>query len=292
MAASTIASKLRKCVSEPRREAAPAGTRRAAVAVLLASAAGGEEHVLFIQRAVNPRDAWSGDVAFPGGKRDESDASDEDAAIREVLEEVGIDVRDQGVWRRIGQIADDRIVRRGQSHRMIVATFGFELLRPLPQLPESTPQRGEVDFAWWVPIAHLTPERLHMRRLPLVKYKLPRPICMVLGSLGTDGIGFASLPLPSPTVAAAEPPLWGLTLTLSSEVLARAGLPTLVGPGAALPAFRHPFGLAGGTLGDNLVRMLLMARGKEQTLRRLLGTATALVGITIAWYVQRRVTKT
>ena len=287
MGTSTIARRLRERVSEPRREPSLAGTRRAAVAVLLATDVDGSEHVMFVQRAVNPRDAWSGDVAFPGGKRDEEDDSDEATAMREVLEEVGIDVQERAAWRRLGRVADDRIVQRGQSRRMVVLTFGFELLQRASQLPVPVPQSGEVDFAWWVPVAHLTPEHLHMRRLPLAKYKIPRPICVVLGALGTRGIGFASLPLPSPDGAAADPPLWGLTLSLCSDVLTRAGSVPLIGPGAALPAFRHPFGLAGGTLGDNLVRIMLMARRKEDTFRRFLCAVTAFAGITTAWYAKR-----
>ena len=47
-------------------------------------------HVLFIRRASNEQDRHSGQVAFPGGRLEESDASHEDAALRETHEEIGI----------------------------------------------------------------------------------------------------------------------------------------------------------------------------------------------------------
>ena len=47
-------------------------------------------HVLFIRRASNEQDRHSGQVAFPGGRLEESDANHEDAALRETHEEIGI----------------------------------------------------------------------------------------------------------------------------------------------------------------------------------------------------------
>ena len=47
-------------------------------------------HVLFIRRASNEQDRHSGQVAFPGGRLEESDASHEEAALRETHEEIGI----------------------------------------------------------------------------------------------------------------------------------------------------------------------------------------------------------
>lgn len=43
-----------------------------------------------IKRAENPRDPWSGDVAFPGGRVESVDSNLVDTALRETFEEVGI----------------------------------------------------------------------------------------------------------------------------------------------------------------------------------------------------------
>lgn len=52
----------------------------------------GDPEVLFIKRASRVGDRWTGHVALPGGRRDLEDADDEAAAVRESMEEVGIDL--------------------------------------------------------------------------------------------------------------------------------------------------------------------------------------------------------
>ncbi|KAI4142406.1 MAG: hypothetical protein LQ340_007352 [Diploschistes diacapsis] len=52
----------------------------------------GTPEVLFIKRAARRGDRWTSHVALPGGKRDPNDASNLAAAIRETMEEVGIDL--------------------------------------------------------------------------------------------------------------------------------------------------------------------------------------------------------
>ena len=205
----SIVSRLAACTTSTSSVVTAPGDRRASVALLLASGKANDEYVLFIKRAANDKDPWSGDVAFPGGKRDPADKSDEDTAIREVLEEVGLDVSDEVRWRRLGKIADDRVVQRGHSKRMVVSTFGFELLEKDGALPAPITQPDEVAYAWWVPVSHLRPELLRMQRLPLDKYRFPTPVRLLLQAVGTEGIGFASLPLPLPALATEEPPLWG-----------------------------------------------------------------------------------
>lgn len=46
--------------------------------------------ILFIRRAHNERDRHSGQVAFPGGRLEESDSTHEIAALRETREEIGV----------------------------------------------------------------------------------------------------------------------------------------------------------------------------------------------------------
>ena len=64
----------------------------AAVAILIRLAAD-ELEVFIVKRAEVDSDPWSGDMAFPGGKKAAQDKGVLDAAVREVMEETGIDLK-------------------------------------------------------------------------------------------------------------------------------------------------------------------------------------------------------
>ena len=64
---------------------------KAAVVVLLKVNKEGFQ-VLLVKRAENPNDVWSGQIAFPGGKRDVADIDIKSTVIRETLEETGINL--------------------------------------------------------------------------------------------------------------------------------------------------------------------------------------------------------
>ncbi len=68
----------------------------AAVALILRETPDDDLELLFIQRAARTDDPWSGQIAFPGGRRDPVDATLEDTAVRETREEVGLDLRRDG----------------------------------------------------------------------------------------------------------------------------------------------------------------------------------------------------
>jgi 8-oxo-dGTP diphosphatase len=63
----------------------------AAVAILIREEEDDYE-TLLVKRAVVPGDPWSGDMAFPGGKKAQNDHTLQDTVIREVQEETGIDL--------------------------------------------------------------------------------------------------------------------------------------------------------------------------------------------------------
>lgn len=64
----------------------------AAVAILIRPA-GEDLEVFIVKRAEVDGDPWSGDMAFPGGKKATQDEGVLDAAVREVMEETGIDLK-------------------------------------------------------------------------------------------------------------------------------------------------------------------------------------------------------
>lgn len=59
----------------------------------------GTLEALFIKRAARRGDRWTGHIAFPGGRRDPEDEDDIAAAMRETMEEVGIDLSGENVLR-------------------------------------------------------------------------------------------------------------------------------------------------------------------------------------------------
>ena len=78
--------------------------REAAVLVLLFPDAEGKTHFPLIQRSSHiAQDRHRGQISLPGGKRESTDASLLDTALREAQEEVGVDIRDLEV---LGQLSN------------------------------------------------------------------------------------------------------------------------------------------------------------------------------------------
>lgn len=75
----------------------------------------GEPEVLFIKRASRAGDRWTGHVALPGGKRDPEDADDQEAAVREAWEEIGLDLT-----------TDDCISVGNLPERVVTTSWGSE----------------------------------------------------------------------------------------------------------------------------------------------------------------------
>lgn len=120
---------------------------RAAVAAILRRGSEGVE-MLFIHRAEDPRDPWSGHMAFPGGRVDPGDDSRLAAAIRETREEVGLDL--EAVGESIGRLSDVQAISRGRPLSMVITPFVFAV-SSAPELVIN----HEVDEALWVPVAFL-----------------------------------------------------------------------------------------------------------------------------------------
>jgi len=91
MSAMDIREEIRKVLDPPGSSPDP-GEGLLASAVLVMLCEQGEGHgIWFIRRTEYKDDAFSGHVAFPGGKKKQSDATLIDTAFREVGEELGFD---------------------------------------------------------------------------------------------------------------------------------------------------------------------------------------------------------
>lgn len=120
--------------------------RWAAVAILLRVNEAGALDLLLIRRADREGDPWSGHVALPGGRRDPGDRSLEDTALREVWEEVGVDVRRAG---RVLGTLDDLAPQNPNLPAMAIRPF-VAVVADVPLAPNP-----EVASAAWIPLAAL-----------------------------------------------------------------------------------------------------------------------------------------
>jgi 8-oxo-dGTP pyrophosphatase MutT (NUDIX family) len=124
----------------------PAGNvPRAAVALIRTRAA--DPEYLFLRRAENPLDPWSGHFALPGGRQDKRDKNLLDTCIRETREECGIILEPSQLvlelpWATAG---------KPTGNPMQVAPFVFEI----PARPEISLAALEIADFHWLPLSYL-----------------------------------------------------------------------------------------------------------------------------------------
>lgn len=144
------------------------GRTRASVAMILCQAVGGLE-MLFIQRATDDHDPWSGHIAFPGGKLEEGEQVCQ-TARRETQEEIGIDL-DMGFY--LGRLSD--IVGSNLPVRVSCCVFGMDRADCFPLLSD------EVSDVFWTSLSDLRDSSRHIlaevafddRRLEVQAIRLP-----------------------------------------------------------------------------------------------------------------------
>jgi len=163
------------------------GRTRAAVAMILRELPGDLE-ILFIERATDARDPWSGHLAFPGGKVEPGEQARQ-AAERETREEIGLDL---GTERYLGRMSD--II--GANLPVRVSCFAYGVVTPALQ-PIMNP---EVRDVFWVRLSDILRPELNQ----------------------TATVGFSGTTLNVPAIVLPQsdkPVLWGLTYRLVMQFL-------------------------------------------------------------------------
>lgn len=116
----------------------------------------GDPEVLFIKRASRKGDRWTSHIALPGGKKDESDKDDQAAAVRECLEEVGLDIVESGI--ECGNLPQ-RLVTTHWGKKPLLVLCPYVFLLTTHRIPPLNLQPTEVASTHWVPIRSLQDPR-------------------------------------------------------------------------------------------------------------------------------------
>ena len=127
--------------------------RRAAVAVVFRDARDDIE-LLLIKRSERDGDPWSGHIALPGGRQDPTDATLQDTALRETLEETGIDIARDGIV--LGTL-DELRPRTPVLPAIIVTPFVAVVPGTVSIYPSD-----EVADTFWVPLSALSDPAVSM----------------------------------------------------------------------------------------------------------------------------------
>jgi len=171
------------------------GMRLAAILLALRARADGEPELLMIKRAEAEGDPWSGHIACPGGRMEPGDHDLAVTAVRETLEETGVDVARDG--RLLGHL-DDLSPRTPVLPPIVIRPY-VALVRAGVEI---VPSR-EVAAAFWVPISALR-ERT---------------------AWGTDSVSVRGSTLEVSVFKHGEYTVWGLTERVLRQFLAHVGEP-------------------------------------------------------------------
>ena len=160
----------------------------AAVSLVLRGTPGLE--LLLIKRASSDHDPWSGHMALPGGRRDYDDMNLLQTAMRETMEETGLDLERQA--RPLGRL-DDLAPNSVRLPSLTVTPFVFGIGSSAKAYVAS----HEIEQVFWVPVDELrSPETHSTVEIPLPGETREFPCYRVAGEV-----------------------VWGLTYRMISQFL-------------------------------------------------------------------------
>lgn len=132
---------------------------------------GNKSRVLVLQRALHPRDPWSGHLAFPGGRREPRDADLLQTCLREVQEECGFFLLEHELQRALP------VASAGRTNKasVLVLPFYFQIRR----CPRIELDSHEMQRYFWIDVGELRNRENHSRFL--VRPGLEMPCFLVEG---------------------------------------------------------------------------------------------------------------
>ncbi|KAH9268467.1 hypothetical protein BASA83_009310 [Batrachochytrium salamandrivorans] len=190
--------------------------------------------VLYIRRATRLQDRWSGHMAFPGGKNEPGETQLQ-AAQRETLEEVGLDLSSND-FIHMGDL-DDREIHTPVTRRRLMIISSSVFLQLASTTPPMTLCSDEVAATYWIPIdvfraanqyprtsmpwMHINNDIIPTRSLmpSLAHYGISRNLQYLMRTLSGQ-CQYAGVQVPNSPKDAL--PVWGMTLWLTSDLVALA----------------------------------------------------------------------
>ena len=161
----------------------------ACVSLIIKSSVTGLD-LAFIRRAHNPQDPWSGQIAFPGGRREKEDRNDIATALRETREEVGWQLLETDF---LGYLSDVQARNRSGILNFFLRPLVFYIKEE--QIIDGIDSK-EVDEVFWISKEYLEdPKHKTSINVPSRGFDLP-------------GIQFPK-----------GDTLWGLTYMVTQEIL-------------------------------------------------------------------------
>lgn len=186
--------------SSPRTQSQYQNLKMAAVALLLRQTQQKHLEIAFIRRAHSNLDPWSGQIAFPGGRQDHDDQDDIATVLREVREELGLEILRPYF---LGYLSDIQARNRSGHLPLFVRPIAFEVPTDSLHFEDSRPShfnlnQDEVEDLFWIDVNEL----MNPKRMAEIQVSgIPNPL--------------PAIRIPSGDL------LWGLTLKMVQEFLSR-----------------------------------------------------------------------